>query len=346
MRAMVSFIAVLALLVLAWLGTAVMNLHFVFGAVLPLAAMALFVVGFAWRILAWAKVPVPFRIPTACGQQKSLDWIKSSPLDNPHGKAGVVGRMILEVLLFRSLFRNTRTEVRPGGLVLHGSDKWLWAASMAFHWCFLVVLLRHLRLFLDPVPGPVLWLTELDGFLQVGLPAVIITGVALLAAAGFLFLRRILSPQLRYISLPADYFPLFLIMGIAITGLLMRHVVRADIVGAKELAMGLASLQPTGGEGLHWLIFAHLFFVSVLLAYFPFSKLMHMGGVLFSPTRNMANNNRRVRHVNPWDQPVPVHSYEEYEDEFRDKMKTAGIPVDREGEPSPTPPSGAPAGAE
>jgi hypothetical protein len=68
----------------------------------------------------------------------------------------------------------------------------------------------------------------------------------------------------------------------------------------------------------------------MLVAYFPFSKLVHMAGVFMSPTRNMANNNRMVHHTNPWDYPVKVHTYEEYEDEFRDKMKAAGIPVDKE----------------
>ena len=66
---------------------------------------------------------------------------------------------------------------------------------------------------------------------------------------------------------------------------------------------------------------------------FPFSKLMHMGGVFLSPTRNLANNNRAVRHINPWDYPVHVHTYEEYEDEFREKMVEVGIPVDKMPEP-------------
>ena len=68
----------------------------------------------------------------------------------------------------------------------------------------------------------------------------------------------------------------------------------------------------------------------MLFAYFPFSKLMHLGGVFLSPTRNLANNNRMVRHVNPWGYPVKVHTYSEYEDEFRDKMVEAGIPVEKE----------------
>jgi hypothetical protein len=70
--------------------------------------------------------------------------------------------------------------------------------------------------------------------------------------------------------------------------------------------------------------------LSVLLAYFPFSKLMHMGGVFLSPTRNMANNNRSKRHVNPWSYPVKVHTYEEWEEEFHDKMKAAGLPLEKE----------------
>ena len=74
----------------------------------------------------------------------------------------------------------------------------------------------------------------------------------------------------------------------------------------------------------------HLFLVTILLAYFPFSKLMHFAGVFMSPTRNLANNNRMKRHINPWNYPVKVHTYDEYEDEFRDLMKAAGLPVEKE----------------
>jgi nitrate reductase gamma subunit len=166
--------------------------------------------------------------------------------------------------------------------------------------------------------------------LKVGLPGFYISGLVLLAAVTFLFLRRIVMPQVRYISLAADYFPLFLIMGIAITGIMMRYFTKTDIVGVKELAMGLVTLHPTIPEGVGGLFYVHLLFVCVLLAYFPFSKLMHMGGVFLSPTRNLVSNNREVRHINPWNYPVPVHTYEEYEEEFREKMIEAGLPVEKE----------------
>jgi len=103
-----------------------------------------------------------------------------------------------------------------------------------------------------------------------------------------------------------------------------------DIVGIKSILVGLATFHPTLPDGIGAIFFVHVAFVSTLLAYFPFSKLMHFGGVFLSPTRNLANNNRMVRHVNPWNYPVKVHTYEAYENEFRDIMKDAGIPVEKE----------------
>jgi nitrate reductase gamma subunit len=76
-------------------------------------------------------------------------------------------------------------------------------------------------------------------------------------------------------------------------------------------------------------LFAHLVLVCALAAAFPFSKLVHMAGILLSPTRNLANDSRARRHLNPWNAPVKVHAYAEWEDEFRDKLVGAGIPVDR-----------------
>ncbi len=110
----------------------------------------------------------------------------------------------------------------------------------------------------------------------------------------------------------------------------MRNFWKVDLLSVKELAMGLFRFHPTVPPGIHVIFYVHLFLVSVLLAYFPFSKLLHSAGVFLSPTRNMLNNNRMVRHVNPWNYPVKVHTYEEYEDDFREKMKEVGIPVDKE----------------
>jgi nitrate reductase gamma subunit len=241
-----------------------------------------------------------------------------------------VGRMALEVLLFRSLFKNTKMEFREGPKVTYQWEKWLWLAGLAFHYSFFIIIVRHLRFFIEPVPGFVHLTETLDGFLQVGLPGLYITDLLFLAAVSYLFIRRVIIPQIRYISLPADYFPLFLFLGLGITGVLMRYFTKVDVVKVKELAMGLATLRPTVPEGIGVLFFIHLFLVCTLIAYFPFSKLMHLGGVFLSPTRNLPNDSRIHRHINPWNYPVKVHTYEEYEDDFREKMIEAGLPVEKE----------------
>jgi hypothetical protein len=91
------------------------------------------------------------------------------------------------------------------------------------------------------------------------------------------------------------------------------------------------TFAPVIGVKIGTIFYIHLFLVSALLAYFPYSKLMHMGGVFMSPTRNMANNSRAKRHINPWNDPeIKPHSYAGYEDEFREFMVDAGIPVEKE----------------
>ena len=324
-----SFAAVIALIVLAFIGVKGLNLHFLIGVIVPYAAFLTFTIGFVYKVVKWGRSPVPFHIPTTGGQGYSFPWIKQNKLDSPPTALWVVGRMLLEVFLFRSLFRNTKSELKQGKLV-HGSEKYLWFFGLVFHWSFLIVLIRHFRFFMVDVPTVIKIMEALDAFFQVGVPLVYITDLALLAGVTFLFLRRVVMPQIRFISLPADYFPLLLIFSIGATGILMRYFLRVDIVGVKQMAMGLVSLNPVAPASVGVIFYIHLFLVSALFAYFPFSKLMHLGGVFMSPTRNLANNSRMVRHINPWNYPVHVHTYAEYEDDFRDKMKTAGLPVEKE----------------
>ncbi|MBW1926092.1 MAG: sulfate reduction electron transfer complex DsrMKJOP subunit DsrM [Deltaproteobacteria bacterium] len=325
----VSLGAVLAIVLVALVGAQVSSLQPIFGIFVPYAAFVIFILGFIYRVVDWGRSPVPYRIPTTCGQQKTLPWIKNDEIENPSSTLGVIGRMILEIFAFRSLFRHTKAEMASGNIVCGGS-KWIWLGALAFHYSFLIIAIRHLRLFVEPVPAFVNGLGIVDGMLQIGVPELYITDVLLLAAVSYLLVRRLIVPKMRYISLANDYFPLFLILGIGISGVLMRYFIRVDIVSAKELAVGLASLHPTVPEGIGAIFFVHVALVSTLFAYFPFSKLMHAGGVFLSPGRNLANTNRAKMHVNPWEYPVKIHPYEDYENEFREKMKNAGIPVERE----------------
>jgi nitrate reductase gamma subunit len=331
-----SLIAVIGLFLIAWVGTEI-GLAWLFGILIPYLAILTFVVGFAYKVVDWSRSAVPFQIPTTAGQQKSMPWIKQSKLDNPSTTGGVVARMALEILAFRSLFRNTRMKLRSGKLS-YKLEIFLWVGALAFHYAFLTVMIRHLRFFTEPVPFFVQLLENVDSFFrfeilnsafQFGLPGVFLSGLVLLAAVTYLALRRIIMPNVRYISLASDFFPLFLIFGIALSGILMRYVTKIDITAAKELTMGLVTFRPTIPEGITPIFYVHVFFVSILLAYFPFSKLMHLGGVFLSPTRNMTCNTREKRHINPWNYPVKIHTYQAYEDDFREKMVEAGLPVEK-----------------
>jgi len=330
MTILYSLVFFLLLSALGYLGGSISGLRMYFGVIIPYGAILVFLAGVTYRVFQWARAPVPFRITSTGGQQKSLPWIKASRLDNPSTGLGALMRMALEILLFRSLFRNTKAELRKGPRLVFEESKFLWLGALAFHWSFLLIFLRHLRFFLEPVPGMVLAAQSLDSFLQIGTPVIYATDGIILVALGYLLLRRILDSHIRYISLMTDYFALFLLLGLVISGILMRYWFKTDIVEIKQLALGLVTFQPIMLEGVGALFFMHLFLLSSLIAYFPFSKLMHMGGVFLSPTRNLANNNRSKRHVNPWNYPVKVHSYQEWEEEFRDKIITSGLPLEKE----------------
>ncbi|MDA8388399.1 MAG: sulfate reduction electron transfer complex DsrMKJOP subunit DsrM [Nitrospiraceae bacterium] len=328
--------AVIFLILLVIAGVKAAGLYFLFGVVVPYAALAVFLAGVVFRVVKWGRSPVPFRIPTTCGQQKSLPWIKQNKIENPSSSCGVITRMLFEVFLFRSLFRNLKTEMyngpeaHGGTKIAYGSDKWLWLGGLAFHWSMLIILIRHLRFFIQNVPAPVQMIEGLDSFLQIGLPLIYMTDVFFLGAVTYLLIRRFANPKVKYISLAADYFPLLLLLGIGTTGVLMRYFLRVDIVSVKKFTMSLVALNPTIVPGISSVFYVHLFLISTLFAYFPWSKLVHLGGVFLSPTRNLANNSREKRHINPWNAPVKVHTYAEYEDDFREKMKMAGLPVEKE----------------
>ncbi|HSK11453.1 MAG TPA: sulfate reduction electron transfer complex DsrMKJOP subunit DsrM [Vicinamibacterales bacterium] len=326
MKALYALLAVLGLAVVGWLGT---GQPWLAGVIVPAVALGVFLAGFVHRVVRWGRAPVPFRITSVAGQQASLPWIERSPLDSPKNGREAALRVALDVLLFRSLFRNTRVRRGKGRMPVYSSQRLLWAAALAFHWSLLIVLVRHLRFFFEAPPAFLATVEQWDGFFQLTTPTLFVSDAVILGALVFLLGRRLVERPLRYLSLPADYFPLFLLLAVGISGIYMRYYGKVDLLAVKELTLGLATLQPRVPAGVDGMFMLHLFLVSVLLVYFPFSKLMHMGGIFLSPTRNLANDNRRRRHVNPWNPVVDVHTYDQWEEEFRDKLVAAGYTLDR-----------------
>ena len=273
--------------------------------ILPYIAFAIFVIGTIYRVVDWARCAVPLKIPTTAGQQPSFKFVKRTwidKIDSPSDKKWTFVRMLFEVFLFRSLFRNTRYYIEKTKNV---DTRWLWLFALLFHYSLLVIVIRHLRFFTNPVPEFVRVIEYLDGLVGVAIvPPLLMTGVLALVALAFLWGRRILLARERCISLPSDHLILFFMAVILVSGLLMRYVIKTDLSYVKMFALSIMSGHPPSPEvlaNIHWLFYVHFTFVCITIAYLPFSKVMHFAGVWFSPTRNMPNDNRRKRHVNPWD---------------------------------------------
>ena len=219
------------------------------------AALVL-IIGLGLRIRLYAKTPAPLRIP-----------ITPAPLT----AAGVVGRMFFEVTLFRSLFK---------------ANKWIWIFGWLFHAALLLVLLRHLRYFTDPVWSWVALMQPLGAY----------AAFVMIAGLAGLWARRFLVDRVRYISSPSDHLMLALLIAIGLSGLGMKYVAATDIVAVKAFFLGLMYFdwQPMPGDPL---LMLHLVLVAVLMIIFPFSKLLHSPGMFFAPTRNQADNAREKRHL-------------------------------------------------
>jgi nitrate reductase gamma subunit len=223
------------------------------------AATAVLVGGVAWRVIEYARAPAPLRIPTTPA---------------PMTRTGAAARVAREVVLFESLYR---------------SNKWTWLFGWMFHVALALVLLRHLRYFIEPVWG---WVVFVQPF---GMYA----GFALVAGLAGLWARRFLVERVRYISTWSDHLMLALLAGIGLSGLGMKYVAHTDIIALKEFMLGLMAFdwQPLPADPL---LIVHLTLVLALMVVFPASKLLHAPGVFFSPTRNQADDARARRHVAAW----------------------------------------------
>ena len=228
-------------------------------AVLFYFAAAVFAVGLAYRIGLYARTPAPLKIPTTPA---------------PVTRTGVVARLAKEVVFFESLFK---------------ASKWTWLFGWVFHAALLLVVLRHLRYFTEPVWFWVRWVQ----------PFGLYAGFAMVAGLVGLWVRRLAVERVRYISAPSDHLMLLLLIGIAATGLMMKYVAHTDILSLKAFILGLIYFdwQEIPADPV---LLVHLSLVLVLMIIFPFSKLLHGPGLFFSPSRNQVDNPREKRHLAPW----------------------------------------------
>ncbi|WP_283744157.1 respiratory nitrate reductase subunit gamma [Sideroxydans sp. CL21] len=228
-------------------------------AILFYLATLLLVVGLLYRISTYARTPVPLKIPTTPA---------------PKTTGGVVLRMTREVVFFESLFK---------------ANLWTWGLGWLFHASLLLVILRHLRYFTEPV-----W--EWVAFIQ---PFGMYAGITMLLGLCGLWARRMFVERIRYISTPSDHLMLLLLIGIAASGLMMKFAAHTDVIAVKTYFLGLMHFE-VGMLPADLLLMVHLSLVASLLVVFPNSKLLHAPGVFFSPTRNQKDDSREKRHLSAW----------------------------------------------
>ncbi len=223
------------------------------------AATAIMIAGLVSKITQFAKTPAPLKIPTTPA---------------PTTQTGVVLRMFREVAFFESLFKGT---------------KWTWIFSYVFHMALFLVLFRHLRYFINPVPMPV----------ELMQPFGMYGGFAMVAGLFGLWGRRFFVDRVKYISAASDHLMLMLLIGIGISGLSMTFALHTDVVAVKAFFIGLMTFSFSELPA-DFNLLIHLFLVALLMIIFPFSKLLHIPGVFFSPTRNQIDNPREKRHLSDW----------------------------------------------
>jgi len=192
----------------------------------------------------------------------------------PTTKAGVVWRMTKEVTIFQSLFK---------------SNKWIWLFGWVFHVALALVLFRHLRYFQEPVWAIVALIQPFGKY----------AAFAMLFGLTGLWARRFLVDRVRYITNLSDHLMLALLVTIGLSGLGIKYLSHTDIIAVKTYMLGLLyfDIQPLPTDTF---VLIHLALVIILMLVFPISKLLHVPGMFFMPTRNQVDNPREVRHTAGW----------------------------------------------
>jgi nitrate reductase gamma subunit len=224
---------------------------FFIGQVLPYIAAAVFVIGTCLRVAVWLKAPVPFPLTLF-------------PAANTNtGRMLLIGR---EILFFDSLRRG---------------DKWLWLWAWLLHISLVFIIIGHIAgiYYLTKQFTLIGFSAETSSVLSGWLGTIF--GMVFLAALLVLFYRRLTIPEVKRLSDPADYFILGLLLAIVVTGMYMRLASDVDLPAVRAFMAGLFTLHPVPIPK-HWVFISHFALVNILLLYFPFSKLIHMVGIIIN----------------------------------------------------------------
>lgn len=201
--------------------------------------------------------------------------------------------------VYRSIYRPFTVSSMSSQLL---ERKKLYWGSISFHYGIVLVLLGHLLALLLP-RGLLLW-----NAIPIRLYLLELTGLALgiwaLAGLVILLWRRLSEKRLRTISTPMDLVVLVLLLVSVVTGVLTATLYRFGTswfaVIFSPYLLSLATLQPNLAlvSPLPWVVKLHVINFFILLAVFPFSRLVHIAtyplGYLVRPWQIVIWN-RKVR---------------------------------------------------
>lgn len=221
------------------------------GAVLPCITITVFVGGMIYRIYTWSSLASPkmtlFPAPES-GKERFIEVLK-------------------ETFLFKNLFN---------------SDKNLWLLSWLFHAMLALIFVGHFRV-LSWLPDKMLMLFGLskETINTMSTVAGGFAGIVILVCLVIILLRRALLERVKEISEPGDYFALFLIIFIIVTGDAMRFFSHMDLSLTRQYFLGLFTFSSITLPSNGWFL-VHYLAGQVLFIYIPFSKILHFGGIFFA----------------------------------------------------------------
>lgn len=262
---------------------------YIVGVIMPYLSISIFIGGLIYRVAKWLSSCLPVRLP-----------LTPAPIT----RSGVMARLGIEFMIFRSLSK---------------ANKKLWFSSYLFHVLLGVTLIIHLfNIYFYPgIKGIVdsLWFDKLSTF----------SGLLFGFSLTYLILRRIFIPHIRIISKLSDYIILILIFAIVILGNYIRTFGAVNIDEVRDYMVSLVYLNPTlPPNNIYFLM--HYIMAMILFIYIPFSKVAHLIGWVLSPSKNMRNISRYIRHVNPWNDKIPgeTMTWEEYYKLYKDELDAYG----------------------
>ena len=203
--------------------------------------------------------------------------MKQAPSEPQHGSfIGRLFRAATDILLLRSTFF---------------ADRWAWIFGAAFYFSLILILIRHLRYFLQPA-----WLGPFWMLLELEQPFGFYGGLVLPAACAAWWGRQVFLKEGRIITSWADHAVMLLLVAIPVVGF-FNTVVHTDVIAVKTYAIGLVTLdwQNIPNDPL---LLAHLWLVAALMVVIPFSRLLLLlpfGKLLqMKPTEHAGNKRRRT----------------------------------------------------